>query len=220
MTLWVACADSRAGSSAGAPIGARGTGERELTGEQGGGLLLDLGSHLIDQALLLFGSPSTVYAEVAARRPGAVSDDDCFLALDFPGGVCAHLWMSTVTPAIGPRFRVWGSRRALEAWGLDPQEDQLRRGLRPGAPGFGEAEGGQRAGLVADGGRSGSGDDVPLPAGRYGDFYVGMAAAILGGSPVPVPAEAGREVLALIEAARRSAATGAAVAGPGAPPAA
>jgi predicted dehydrogenase len=186
----------------------------ETSPEAGGGLLLDLGSHLIDQALVLLGQPRGVYAEIALARPGAVADDDCFLALEFAGGARAHLWMSNLAASIGPRWRVWGSRAALEVWGLDPQEAYIRSGGRPGDPGYGEPNGSQRATLSAPGeaGSAGLGDEIQLPAGRYGDFYAGMAAAIRGEGPVPVPAQAGWDVLAVVEAARRSAAAGTVVA--------
>jgi predicted dehydrogenase len=177
------------------------------TPEAGGGLLLDLGSHLIDQALVLLGQPQEVYAEIARVRPGATADDDCFLALGFAGGIRAHLWMSTLVPSAGPRWRAWGSRGALEVWGLDPQEAYIRAGGRPDDPGFGQPDGSQRAVLTAAG-EPGTGREVQLPAGRSGDFYAGVAAAIRGEGPVPVPARAGWDVLAVVEAARRSAATG------------
>ncbi len=179
----------------------------EISPEAGGGLLLDLGSHLIDQALVLLGPPLGVYAEIALARPGAVADDDCFLALEFPGGARAHLWMSVLAPSIGPRWRAWGSRAALEVWGLDPQEAYIRAGGRPGDPGYGQPDGSQRA-VVTSGGEAGPGHEVELPAGRYADFYAGVAAAIRGEGPVPVPAQAGLDVLAVVEAARKSAATG------------
>jgi scyllo-inositol 2-dehydrogenase (NADP+) len=179
----------------------------ETPPEAGGGLLLDLGSHLIDQAHVLLGKPQRVYAEIALARPGAVADDDCFLALEFPGGARAHLWMSTTAPSIGPRWRVWGRRQALEVWGLDPQESYIRAGGRPTDPGYGEPDGSQRA-VLTEGGEGGATHELPLPAGRYGDFYAGMAAAIRGEAAVPVPAQAGRDVLAVIEAARASVATG------------
>jgi predicted dehydrogenase len=178
----------------------------ETSPEAGGGLLLDLGAHLIDQALVLLGPPGGVYAEIALARPGAVADDDCFLALEFPGGVRAHLWMSTLAPSIGPRWRVWGRRQALEVWGLDPQEAYIRDGGRPGDPGYGQPTGGQRA-VLTEGGEAGTAHEIPLPAGRYGDYYAGVAAAIRGEAPVPVPAQAGWDVLSVVEAARRSVAT-------------
>jgi scyllo-inositol 2-dehydrogenase (NADP+) len=188
-----------------------GSWREEITSGAGGGLLLDLGSHLIDQALVLLGWPEGVYAEISRVRPGAAADDDCFVALSYPGGAHAHLWMSNLTPAIGPRWRAWGDREALEVWGLDTQEACLRDGRRPGDPGFGGPDGSQRAALTGGGDPSGSGRDVPLPAGRYADFYAAVAAAIRGEGAVPVPAQAGWDVLAVVEAARVSAATGAVV---------
>ena len=119
-----------------------GTWRAEATSERGGGLLLDLGSHLIDQALVLLGRPDAVYGEVACVRPGAIADDDCFLALHFPGGAHAHLWMSDVAPAAGPRWRAWGSRETLEVWGLDPQESQIPAEAAPGAPASASPTGG------------------------------------------------------------------------------
>jgi predicted dehydrogenase len=102
---------------------------------------------------------------------------------------------------------VWGSREALEVWGLDPQEPYIVGGGRPSDPGYGQPDGSQRA-VLTRGGEDGPGHEVPLPAGRYGDFYAGMAAAIRGEGSVPVPAQAGWDVLAVVEAARKSAATG------------
>src|SRR5204863_9537848 len=106
----------------------------------GGGLLLDLGAHLVDQALTLFGFPLRVYAEIDARRPGARVDDDVFVALEHAGGVRSHLWMSATAPLGGRSMRASGTCGAVHTPGLDPQEAQLAAGLRPGDPGWGEGE--------------------------------------------------------------------------------
>src|SRR5207237_1144103 len=74
---------------------------------EGGGLLLDLGTHLIDQAVQLFGWPRRVYAEVEHRRPGSHVDDDTFVALEF-SELRAHLWMSYVARLPGPAVRLHG----------------------------------------------------------------------------------------------------------------
>jgi predicted dehydrogenase len=154
---------------------------RESAGE-GGGLLLDLGTHLVDQAIVLFGPPVSVYGEVLVRREGATVDDDVFLALEHAGGERSHLWASMVAPRPGPRFRVSGLRGGFRSDGLDPQEDQLRAGMRPGDPGFGEAPG--------------------LEPGRYVEFYERVAAWARGEGPAPVdPADAVR-VLEVLEAGR------------------
>jgi len=81
--------------------------------EEGGGLLYDIGSHLIDQALYLFGPVREVYAELDQRRQGVKSDDDVFLALTHHNGVRSHLWTSVMAAQPGPRLRVMGDRAAF-----------------------------------------------------------------------------------------------------------
>ncbi|HEV1996635.1 MAG TPA: Gfo/Idh/MocA family oxidoreductase, partial [Candidatus Dormibacteraeota bacterium] len=76
--------------------------------EGGGGILLDLGSHLVDQAMFLFGRPRSVYAEVEQRRPGNAAEDDVFIALEHAGGVRSHLWSSAVAAHLGPSLRLLG----------------------------------------------------------------------------------------------------------------
>lgn len=175
---------------------------------EGGGILFDLGSHLIDQALVLFGRPDSVYAEVDHRREGVEADDDVFVALTHPGGVPSHLWASAVSGSPGPRFRLLGSRAAYVSWGLDPQEETLRAGGRPGDAGFGQVPEDRW-------GRLGAGPDtrpVPTLAGTYPAFYSQLVTALRDGGPPPVdPADA---VLGLdiIAAARRSATEGVVVA--------
>lgn len=98
-----------------------------------GGLLYDLGSHVVDQALVLFGPADRVYAESDVRRPGAAADDDTFLAITHTSGVRSHLYVSATTAQLGPRFRVLGSTAGYVKYGLDPQEAALREGTRPSA---------------------------------------------------------------------------------------
>lgn len=98
-----------------------------------GGLLYDLGSHVVDQALVLFGPVTQVYAEAAIRRTGAETDDDTFIALTHANGVRSHLYASATTAQLGPRLRVLGSKAGYVKYGLDPQEAALREGQRPGA---------------------------------------------------------------------------------------
>ncbi len=86
-----------------------------------GGLLYDLGSHVVDQALALFGPAASVYAESDIRRPGAETDDDTFFALTHTNGVRSHLYVSATTAQLGPRFRVLGSKAGYVKYGLDPR---------------------------------------------------------------------------------------------------
>lgn len=166
----------------------------------GGGQLADLGSHLIDQALLLFGPPRSIYAEVDLRRPGAKADDDAFVALEHAGGERSHLWMGKAAPLAGPRMRISGLKGGVAIDGLDPQEGQLGEGISPGMPGYGEREPGR---IVAEDGTMSS---LPMKPGAYGEFYSGVAAWLMDDEPPPVDPEDSLRVLRVIEAARSSAA--------------
>ncbi|HEX3804695.1 MAG TPA: Gfo/Idh/MocA family oxidoreductase [Solirubrobacteraceae bacterium] len=172
------------------------------TPEQGGGLLLDLGSHLVDQALHLFGPAESIYAEIDNRR-GLPADDDDFLVLTHSSGVISHLHASALTAAPGPRLRVLGTEAALLVRDLDSQEDRLRAGQRPDTVAdWGVEPEHSRPRLIA-GERS-----VPL-RGQPGDwprFYALFAAAIAGEGPPPVDPRDAVQTLRVLEAARRSAA--------------
>ncbi len=173
-----------------------------------GGLLFDLGAHLIDQALQLFGAPQTVYAERAARRPGAEVDDDSFVALRFPGGEVGHLWMSAIPRVSGPRFRVVGAVGVYEKQGLDPQEPQLVAGLRPGAPEYGREPREQWGTLTTELDGLAIEARVESLPGRYQDYYAGIRDALREGAPVPVDPADSLAVIRIIAAAHQSAERG------------
>ncbi|MGH7465194.1 MAG: Gfo/Idh/MocA family oxidoreductase, partial [Longimicrobiales bacterium] len=170
--------------------------------EAAGGVLYDLGSHLIDQARLLFGDVTQVYAELDSRNAGVEVDDDAFVAIAHRSGVRSHLWMSTVAAQQGPRLRVLGSRAAYTKYGLDVQESALRSGMPPGKPGWGEED-------REMWGRLGVGDKsliVPTEPGAYQEFYAGVRRALLEGTAPPVDPADAVGTIEIIEAARRSAA--------------
>ncbi|MGP4002891.1 Gfo/Idh/MocA family protein [Streptomyces sp. 8N706] len=175
-----------------------------------GGLLYDLGSHLVDQALVLFGPAVRVYAESDVRRPGAESDDDTFIAVTHAGGVRSHLWMSAVTAQLGPRFRALGSAAGYVTYGLDPQEAALREGLRPGVtPEWGiepESVWGRLG--AGESPLTGGGTPVRTLPGDYPAYYAGVAAALRDGTPPPVTAHEAAAALDVLEAARVSAREG------------
>ncbi|MEV5435931.1 Gfo/Idh/MocA family oxidoreductase [Streptomyces sp. NPDC052682] len=177
-----------------------------------GGLLYDLGSHVVDQALVLFGPVTRVYAEVDVRRPGAQADDDTFLALTHANGVRSHLYVSATAAQLGPRFRVLGSRAGYVKYGLDPQEAALREGRRPGAGDWG-TEPEELWGRVGAGESplTGGGRAVPTLPGDYPAYYAAVAKALLEGGPHPVTALEAAAALEVLEAARRSALDGVAV---------
>ncbi|WP_455353557.1 Gfo/Idh/MocA family protein [Streptomyces sp. SYSU K217416] len=178
-----------------------------------GGLLFDLGSHVVDQALVLFGPAVRVYAEADVRRPGAEADDDTFIALTHAGGVRSHLYVSATTAQLGPRFRVLGSEAGFVKYGLDPQEAALREGRRPsdGSPWGEEPE--AAYGHVGSGESplTGGGSPVPTLPGDYPAYYAAVAAAVRDGGTPPVTAHEAAAALDVLEAARRSAHEGIAV---------
>ena len=160
----------------------------------GGGVLLDLGSHVVDQALPLLGPVVDVYAELDVRRAGGAAEDDVFIALTHASGARSHLWCSMTSPWQGPRLVLQGAAGGWSKQGLDGQEQAMRDGTTT-AP--------EPDGLRWD--TSGAHPVRSLP-GDWQAFYRRFAAAVAGDGPLPVePADAVR-TLRLLEAARRSAA--------------
>ncbi len=173
-------------------------GWKEQPGEaQGTGLLHDLGSHLIDQALVLFGPVTSVYAEGDRRRPGAAVDDDVFVALTHASGVRSHLWASAVIASPGPRMRILGLAGSCTIPDSDPQEAQLTHGLRPHEPGWGRA-GGAAAATMHDGTMSRT---VPVLAGAYEQFYAQVVECLRDGARSPVDPHDALEGLTIIDSA-------------------
>jgi len=172
----------------------------------GGGGLLDFGTHLVDQALQLFGTVHTVYAEAHERADLDGLEDDFFVALSHRGGVRSHLWGSWVQGAPGPRFRVAGTTGSYVVDGVDGQEDALRAGRSPATDGDAwGVEPPQRWGRIRRGEVS---ETVETERGRWDSFYPAFAAAVRGNGPVPVDPWDAVVSLEVLDAARRSAATG------------
>ncbi|CAB3768033.1 oxidoreductase [Paraburkholderia solisilvae] len=168
---------------------------------RGGGLLFDLGPHLIDQSLALFGTPETVYATVKAHRDHASAPDYVHLQL----GYAAHevvLHASALTAIAAPRFTIHGTRGSYVKYGLDTQEDQLKAGLRPGNAGFGGSN--ETGTLRVLEGEQEAEREWPTRDGAYVDFYRALAASIKDGAPFPVSAQDAVDVMTVIELADRS----------------
>ena len=153
----------------------------------GSGLLWDLGPHLIDQAMVLFGPPRTVWADLGVQRAGVEAVDYVHLVLGYGRlRVVLHAGMLVRDP--GPRFEVHGERGSLLTWGLD--EPEVRATVT-----------GEVAGLELRGRLEG------LPT-AYGSFYAAMATAVAGEGPVPVAPTDARAAVAVIEHALASAREG------------
>ena len=171
----------------------------------GGGSLLDFGSHLVDQALVLLGPVTAVTAEQHLNDAGL--DDDVFVALTHAGGARSHLWGSWRQGAPGPRFRVTGTDATYVVPGLmDVQEELLLAGESPAT--LGDAWGVEpedRWGHLATGDRR---ETVPTVRGRWDTFYPEVAAAVRGEGPVPVDPWDAVATATVLDAARSSAASG------------
>ncbi|CAA9523913.1 MAG: Uncharacterized oxidoreductase YdgJ [uncultured Sphingomonadaceae bacterium] len=178
-------------------------GWREVPAE-GAGLLNDLGPHLIDQALQLFGLPEAVTGDVVAQRRQAEVDDYFEVVLHY-GAMRAILSASTMVAAPRPRFAVHGSEGSFVKFGLDPQEAMLKSGKGPRIAGFGQDDPGSYGTLTRADGTS---ERIPTLSGRYVDYYEAMADAILDGAAVPVDPVDASAGLRIIELARQSAREG------------
>jgi len=174
------------------------------TVEQGAGITFDLGSHLIDQALHLFGPATVEQAELTDVRRG-LSEDDSFISLLHTSGVRSHLAMSKAAAQSGPRFRVLGDAGGYSVHGLDNQEPMLKEYRWPGSEGYGVTPESEWGVVGIDGSEQGL---VPVPTepGDYPAFYAGVAASIRDGAPSPVDPRDSLEVVRIIERAHAIAA--------------
>jgi predicted dehydrogenase len=169
----------------------------------GGGTLLDFGSHLVDQALVLFGAAQSVYAEMHPAGGGSGLDDDVFIAITHSSGVRSHLWGSWRQSAPGPRFRVTGKRASYVVLPpMDGQEAALVGGDSPSSRTDWGAEPEDRWGRIFDRGKA---EVVPSERGAWDLFYPAFAAAVRGAGPIPVDPRNAVATAELLDAARRSA---------------
>ena len=164
----------------------------------GAGVWFDLGPHLIDQALQLFGTPHAVWCDLAVQRRGGRAHDYAHAVLRYERTrVVLHADM--LSAAHDLRFAVHGERASFLKEGMDIQEAQLSSGLRPGDADWGVDP---RAGVVVDGG--GVAEPFAGPPGDYRRYYDAIAAALAGEGPNPVTPAEGAAVMRVLEAGLRS----------------
>jgi scyllo-inositol 2-dehydrogenase (NADP+) len=184
----------------------------------GGGILFDLGPHLIDQALALFGTPTSIWADVRTTRPDAEVDDTFDIQLTFaqtgqhdvssvavPATFRAWLRSTMVASSPGPRFVLHGSEGSYTKWGLDPQEDALKSGARFSDDDFGQEAAAAWGILQKPDGRP---KPVPTMRGDYRQYYANVRDAILGKAKIAVGVDAAWSVARLVELARESSTSG------------
>ncbi|WP_428151493.1 oxidoreductase [Brevundimonas sp.] len=167
----------------------------------GDGVWLDLGPHLVDQMLVLFGRPLAIACDMAVQRPGGRTPDWVHAVLRYADKrVVLNAAMLCAAPDV--RFAVHGTHGSWLKSGLDVQEDQSKAGLAVGAPGWGVDP---KPGTFVDG-ETGERSPAPGPAGDYRAYYSGIAAALRDGGPPPVTARQALSVMEVLDAGLRSAA--------------
>lgn len=161
----------------------------------GAGLWFDLGPHLIDLTLHLFGLPDAVLASFAALRPGGRTDDWAHVQLIYPH-MRAILNATLLSSGGIPRMLLHGTRASWAKYGIDQQEKQLVEGIiQPGTPGFGDDP---DPGILFDG-ATGTRTEIPAPPADQIGYYNGVRDAIFGLTPLPVSPESAIAVMAVLE---------------------
>ncbi|MHB1937909.1 MAG: oxidoreductase [Acidobacteriaceae bacterium] len=181
--------------------------EKDLPGN---GVLHDLGAHLVDQALALFGTPEAIFADVRLERDLAAVNDAFTIYLFYPGlRVVLNSTMLACTP--GPRFVAHGTLGSYVKYGLDPQERALQGGATLGGPHWGEDPEAKWGTLTTM--RDGQPVErrVPTLPGDYRKYYENVRDAIWGVAPLAVTAEQGWRTIRLLELALESSAARCAV---------
>jgi predicted dehydrogenase len=169
---------------------------RERAGP-GSGIWFDLGSHLLDQAMSLFGQPEWILADIAAQRPGAQTDDYFHVTLGY-GPLRVILHSSMMTTMAGPCLEVQGSQGAFVKFGMDTQEDMLKAGRTPGDNGWGADP---ILGLFTpvENNAVGTAQEIVATPGNYLAYYEAVAKTIRDNAPNPVSGEDALKVMRLLE---------------------
>jgi scyllo-inositol 2-dehydrogenase (NADP+) len=168
----------------------------------GSGLLYDLGSHLLDQAVVLFGRPSSIYAELRRQREDAVADDRIEVHLEYPQvRVMVKAGMLVCEPS--PRFILYGTQGSYVKYSLDPQEAALKSGVRSNQPDWG-VEKQDFWGTHASCDPALERTKYPTLPGSYPSYYTNVTRALRGEEELAVKPEQARDVIRLIELAEQS----------------
>jgi scyllo-inositol 2-dehydrogenase (NADP+) len=169
----------------------------------GAGMLYDLGPHLIDQAMQLFGKPDSITADICCERDGGLVDDAFDLRLDYPG-MRALLRSTMIACAHATRFVVNGTAGSFLKTALDPQEEPLRRGIAPGGPGWGEDPEAHWGTLYLATDTAPGGRKIRTEPGDYREFYANIRDAMLGKAELAVKPQQALDVVRAIELAFES----------------
>lgn len=162
----------------------------------GTGVWHDLGSHLVDQVLVLFGLPLSVTGKCIALRDNAEAIDYFSVQLHYEG---FEVILSSSPYAVGktPRFNIQGTKASFVKQGVDPQELQLKHRVNPNSIKFGREDESQYGVLLTES----TNKTVVTEMGNYGQYYIEIAQAINTQTPAPVSANDGVQVMKIIELA-------------------
>jgi predicted dehydrogenase len=169
----------------------------------GGGILFDLGSHLIDQAQVLFGVPQMITADIRAQRDFAKTNDCFELTLHYDD-LKVTLKAGMLVREQSPRFILHGTEGSFVKHGFDPQEEALKRGIIPSEPGWGNEPGEQWGTLITRVGGLDVEGQVKTMAGCYGSFYQNIVEVISGRAELAVKPEEAMSTIRIIELAIES----------------
>jgi scyllo-inositol 2-dehydrogenase (NADP+) len=169
----------------------------------GSGMLYDLGAHLIDQALHLFGLPESVFGDIFAQRENGVVDDYFHIVLGY-GKLRVILHSSMIVKHSGPRFQVHGSKGSFIKYGLDSQEDALKQGKVPGDALWGRDHEHNYGELTMNVGGLTLKSKIETIPGSYESFYNGLYESITENKPVPVSATDALNTIRVIETVKLS----------------
>jgi len=174
----------------------------------GAGVWIDLGAHLLDQALQLFGMPDSVQADMLPLRDGAVVDDHFHVLLRYDKGPQAPLRVvlhaTTLAASPAPRYMLHGTAGSYVKHGVDPQEDALKAGARPGGAGWG-ADPADGTLTTVDASGAAHSETVPTLPGDYTRYYAAIRDAIRGTAPPPVTPQQAVDLMRLLDLGRQSA---------------
>jgi scyllo-inositol 2-dehydrogenase (NADP+) len=177
-------------------------------GSPGGGVLLDLGAHLADQALVLFGAPQSIWASVRMEREGARSDDSFDLYLQYPAGLGVWLRATCLARDPGARFTLNGTLGTFRKFGIDPQEAHLLAGDMFSSTPWGVESPEHWGTLIADEGGEPVSTRIPTEPGDYREYYINLRDAMHGNAALEVtPLQAWRTMRTL-EMAQESSRSG------------
>ena len=176
----------------------------------GSGILFDLGSHLIDQALFLFGMPQTITAVIRTQRHDLKTDDYFDLRLEF-GTLQLRLKASMLVREMGPRYMIHGRNGSFIKYGNDTQEDQLKAGMMPGTPGFGKEPEDMWGLLHTEVNGKIIHEKYQSHTGNYGGYYDDLHATIINRAPLKVTPQQAHNTIRIIELAVESNQIGAVV---------